>query len=99
MIYTDIILKHLAFFLIGIFQDVFITYYYQTIAKERAWRAAFFSTAVTLINIVILYKILTGIEDQVISVILAYAVGNGVGTLIVMKKHRLKRLFAKKTGL
>ncbi len=96
MLISDIILKHLIFFLIGIFQDIFITYYYQTIAKEYAWRAAFFSTAVTLINILILYEILTGIENQVLSIIIAYAIGNGVGTMIVMKKHLIKKYFNRK---
>jgi uncharacterized protein YebE (UPF0316 family) len=93
---SDIVLKHLIFFLIGIFQDIFITYYYQMISKEHAWRAGLFSTLVTLINILILYEILTGIEEQVFSVILAYAIGNGVGTLIVMKKHLIKNYFNKK---
>lgn len=95
MVILSIIFKHLFFFLIGIFQDIFVTYYYQTIAKEYAWRAAFFSTTVTLINLIILYEILVGIEDQVLSVIFAYAIGNGVGTVIVIKKHQIKKYFYK----
>ena len=92
---TDIILKHLIFFLVGIFQDLFITYYYQTIAKEYAWKAAVLSTTVTLVNLMILYEILVGIENQVLSVILVYAIGNGVGTMIIMKKHQIKKFFHK----
>ena len=96
MLIYVIILKHLVFFLVGIFQDIFITYYYHTIAKEYAWRAAFFATSVTLINLVIVYEILTGIEDQVLSIILVYAIGNGVGTVIVIRRHQIKKYCYKK---
>jgi hypothetical protein len=89
-------LKYIIFFLAGILQDVIITYYYQTIAKEYAIRSAILATLVTLVNVVVLYKILTGIEDQVLSIILVYAIGNGVGTMIVMKKHEIRKLFGKK---
>jgi hypothetical protein len=92
----NLMLKYLIFFLVGILQDIFITYYYQTIAKEYAIKSAILATLVTLVNIVILYKILTGIEDQVLSIILVYAIGNGVGTMIVMKKHEIKKFFSKK---
>ena len=93
MLISNIILKHLIFFLVGIFQDIFITYYLQTVAKEYAWRAAIFSTLVTIINLLVLYKILTDIENQILTIILAYAVGNGVGTIIVIKKRQLKKFF------
>ena len=90
------LIQHLIYFLIGIGQDVLITYYYQTIAKEYALKAAFTSTIVTLLNLIILYKILTGIENQIFTIILAHAVGNGVGTVLVIKKEYLKKLFWKK---
>lgn len=95
MITSTLILRHLIFFLVGIIQDIFITYYYVAIAKEYPWRASITSATVTIINLVVLYQILTGIEDQIISIILVYAVGNGVGTMIVMKKQRLKGLLAR----
>lgn len=96
MLISSIILKHLFFFLVGIFQDIFITYYLQMVAKERAWRAAIFSTLVTLINLLVLYKILTGIEEQILTIILAYTIGNGVGTVMVIKKRQIvKFLFGK----
>jgi len=66
------------------------------VAKERAWRAAIFSTLVTLINLLVLYKILTGIEEQILTIILAYTIGNGVGTVMVIKKRQIvKFLFGK----
>lgn len=80
------IFLHLLFFGIGIFQDFFITYYYRMISEKRPWHSAIFSTIVTLINLLILYKILSGIEDQVFTIILAYAFGNGVGTFIIVRR-------------
>lgn len=93
MLPTEIITRHLLFFFVGIFQDILITYYYQMIAKEYAWRSAIFATLVTLINLLVLYEILAGIEEQILSVILAYAIGNGVGTMIVIKKHEIRKIF------
>lgn len=89
LIFT-LILKHLIFFLVGVFQDLFITYYYQAISKEYALRAGIFSTLVTIINLVILYEILNNIENEILSIVLAYAIGNGVGTMIIIKKHKIK---------
>jgi len=93
MITPTLLLRHFIFFLVGIFQDVFITYYYVAIAKEYPWKAAITSSSVTLINLLVLYHILSGIEDQIMSIILVYAIGNGVGTMIVMKKGALKDFF------
>jgi len=92
---SDIIFKHLGFFLVGVLQDVLATYYYQMIAKGHPWRAASFSSIVTLVNLVILYEILTGIENQVLSIIIIYALGNGVGTFIVVKKDHIKKLLVR----
>jgi hypothetical protein len=89
------ILNYFIFFSIGVFQDIFITYYYQTIVKEYAYKAAFFSASVTLINLVVLYQILTGIESQAFSIILVYAIGNGFGTFLVIRKERIKKFFFK----
>ena len=87
---------HLSFFFVGIFQDLLITYYYQVIMKEYPWRSALLSMIVTLVNIFVLYSILSGLEEQVLSVVLAYTLGNGVGTYLVVKKHAIKRLFLRK---
>ncbi len=93
---SNIIFKNLVFFLVGVVQDLFITYYYQTISKGQAWKAGFLSTAITIISLLILYEILSGIENEVISIILAYAVGNGVGTIIVIKKNQIKKFLLAK---
>ena len=89
-------LTYLTFFLVGIIQDILATYYYQTIAKEYSWRAGIFSMIVTLVNLVILYEIITGIETQALSVIFVYAFGNGVGTFIVIKKHVFRKVFSRR---
>lgn len=87
---------HLIFFLTGIVQDILITYYYQTIAREHAWRASILSTIVTLVNILVLYGILANIEEQVLSVILAFAIGNGVGTFFVMREKSLRKFLLRR---
>ena len=85
-----------AYSMVGISQDILATYYYQTIAKEYPWRAGIFSMIVTLVNLLILYEIITGIETQALSVIFVYAFGNGVGTFIVIKKHVFKKVFLRR---
>ena len=87
------IMTYVLFFAVGVVQDLLITYYYQMITKEYAWRSAVISTLVTIVNVVILYEILDHLAEQAITVILAYALGNGVGTFIVVKRHQIKGLF------
>ena len=84
------VLTHLLFFGVGFFQDILITYYYQSIAAEKAAISSFLSFALTLVNLTILYTILSGIETQVVTVVLAYALGNGAGTFVVIKRHALR---------
>jgi len=91
----EIFAKYLIFFFVGILQDLFITYYYYVIAKEYFLKATVASVLVTLLNLIILYKILTGIEDQAIGIILIYALGNGVGTAIILKRHKIRKIFLK----
>jgi len=85
----NIFITYLIFFFVGIFQDLLITYYYQVIAKEYAWRSTIASSVVTLVNLIILYRILTGLEDQALGIILVFALGNGVGTFLVIKKKSI----------
>lgn len=96
----NIIFQHLFFFLVGVFQDLVITYYLEKVNKKQAWRAGISSAAVTLINLVVLYEILVDIEDQVMSIVLAYSIGCGAGTIIIIKKRQIitsvKRILQKK---
>ncbi len=84
---ASILFEHLLFFAVGFFQDFFITYYYQAIAKHRAAASAGLSFLVTIVNLLVLYRILTGIENQVLSIILAYALGGAAGTFFVVKRN------------
>ena len=83
----NILLVHLLFFAVGFLQDLLITYYYQAVAKDWPYRAASLSFLVTIVNLLVLYKIVSGLGDQVFSVVLAYALGNAAGTFIVVKRH------------
>jgi hypothetical protein len=83
----NIVIQHILFFAVGFFQDILITFYYQAIAKQFPMRAAVLSVSVTLVNLIILYEILAGLETQVFSIILAYALGNGTGTYVVVKRN------------
>lgn len=90
----ELVTNYLLFFFVGLFQDILITYYYQVIAKERAVRAAAASFVVTVVNIWVLYELVSGVESQAGSVILVYACGNAVGTFIVIKRHEFRKVYA-----
>ena len=85
-----VVTLHVVYFVIGIIQDLLITYYYQTIVKEQAWQAAWLSGFITIVNTLVLYSMLNSLDTQVLSVIVAYSLGNGVGTFVVVKKHALR---------
>ncbi len=87
-------INYLLFFAVGVFQDLLITYYYQLVAKDRAIPSAFASAAVTLVNLFVLYSILQDIGAQTAPIIFVYALGNGVGTFIVIERHKLREAYA-----
>ncbi len=81
----SVLLTYLIYFAVGFAQDFIITFYYQAIAKEKAASSAALSTIITLVNIFVLYAILNNVGQQVASVIIVYALGNGAGTFTVVK--------------
>ncbi|MES2953753.1 MAG: hypothetical protein V4674_04325 [Patescibacteria group bacterium] len=83
------------FFAVGVFQDLLVTYYYQVITTDRAKTAAFMAGLLTVVNLLVLYAILARLEDEAVSSILAYALGNSVGTYLVVKRHVFKAYFKK----
>ena len=89
----ELFLRHILFFLVGVFQDLLITYYYQVVSKERAFPAAVSSMLVTLVNLSVLYGILNELGSEAYSIIFAYALGNAVGTFVVIKRHELRAYF------
>ncbi|MDD4271874.1 MAG: DUF5698 domain-containing protein [Patescibacteria group bacterium] len=70
----------------GVLQDFLLTLNWRFINKERALAAAFFSFAVTVVTMLVLYNILTQLDKQrSIVAIIVYALGIGVGTILGMK--------------
>jgi len=82
----NIFLAHILYFAVGVVQDLLITSYYQAIAKQFPAKSAVLSFVVTLVNLSVLYGIINGIQDQVATIILVYALGCGVGTYIIVKR-------------
>ncbi|HYF10504.1 MAG TPA: hypothetical protein VD967_02780 [Candidatus Paceibacterota bacterium] len=83
--------QYLIFFGVGFFQDLLITLYYQAISKDYPFRSGFLSFVVTVVGILVLYEILGDLEGQQLGIILAYALGNGVGTYVVVKGKHFKK--------
>lgn len=87
----NFIIQHIIFFAVGFVQDLLITFYYQAVAKDYPWKSSVLSVVVTLVNLVVLYEILSGIETQVFSIIFAYAIGNGAGTFYVVNRQKTNK--------
>jgi len=76
----------ILYFFVGVLQDFLLTLNWRFISKERAVPAAFFSFAVTIVTMLVLYNILTQLDRQrSIVAIIVYALGIGVGTMLGMK--------------
>lgn len=76
----------ILYFLAGVLQDFLLTLNWRFINKERAIPAAFFSFAVTVVTMLVLYNILTQLDTQrSIMAIIVYALGIGIGTILGMK--------------
>ena len=76
----------ILYFLAGVLQDFLLTLNWRFINKERAIPAAFFSFAVTVVTMLVLYNILTQLDKQrSIVAIIVYALGIGIGTILGMK--------------
>ena len=76
----------ILYFFVGVLQDFLLTLNWRFISKERAVTAAFFSFAVTIVTMLVLYNILTQLDKQrIIVAIIVYALGIGVGTMLGMK--------------
>ncbi len=81
---------YLIYFGAGVLQDIVITLYYQLISKKRAGLTAFFSFFITLINLTILYGILSNLTpDSGILLIATYALGNAVGAYLAVKFSKI----------
>ena len=76
----------ILYFLAGVLQDFLLTLNWRSIAKERAFPAAFFSFIVTVVSMLVLYNIITQLDkDRSMIAIVIYALGIGTGTILGMK--------------
>jgi len=76
----------IIYFFVGLLQDFLIALYYRLVTKNAGLSAGALSTLITIINLAVIYTILVKFSSETsILAILAYALGNGVGTYIGVK--------------
>jgi len=76
----------IIYFLTGILQDFLLTLNWRYIAKDKAIPAAILSFIVTVISMLVLYNILTRLDNQRgLLAIFVYALGVATGTILGMK--------------
>ncbi len=77
---------YVIYFGTGVLQDIAIALYYRFVADKKAGLSATLSSITTLINLTILYGILTNLTpDSGVWLIITYALGNGVGAYLAVK--------------
>ena len=84
----NILIEHLIFFAVGVLQDIIVTLYYQSINKKESVHAATLSGIITVVNLTVFYGILSALDQTVYSKIAAYAIGNAVGTYIIVRREK-----------
>lgn len=76
----------IIYFLTGILQDFLLTLNLRYIAKDKVMPAAILSFTVTVVSMLVLYNILTKLDDQrSLLAIFIYALGIATGTILGMK--------------
>jgi uncharacterized protein YebE (UPF0316 family) len=76
----------IIYFLAGILQDFLLTLNFRYIAKDKVMPAAISSFTVTVVSMLVLYNILTKLDDQKsLLAIFIYALGIATGTILGMK--------------
>ena len=80
-------LNIIVYFLVGVLQDFMIALYTRLVSTKQTIWASLLSFIITAINLAVIYTLLTGLEDKGWIAILAYAIGNAVGTGIGMTSH------------
>ena len=78
----------ILYFIIGLVQDVIITWNTQTIIEEKAWAASMLSILNTFINGTVILS-LVALSDSILN-LGAYAFGGGLGVagMILFRKRR-----------
>jgi hypothetical protein len=82
----------IIYFFAGVLQDFLFTLNLRYVAKNKIFLAVLTSFLVTVVNLAVLYNILTQFDSQrTIIAIIIYSLGITTGTFLAMKfKHGLK---------
>ncbi len=76
----------IIYFFAGVLQDFLLTLNWRYMMKDKTAPAAFFSFIVTVVSMLVLYNIITRLDEgRSIIAIIIYALGIGVGTILGMK--------------
>ncbi len=87
----------LLFFIAGLIQDLLWTLNVSAVSERKTFRATTYSFINTVFSMMVLYTILEQVgPDKGLIVIIAYALGVGMGTLIGMEYKELGRYFKRR---
>lgn len=76
----------IVYYFAGVLQDFLFTVNLRYVAKNKVFLAVLTSFLVTVVNLVVLYNILTQLDkDRTFIAILIYALGITTGTFLAMK--------------
>lgn len=74
------------YFLVGVLQDILFTLNVRFVAVRKALPASIFSFLVTVVNLFVIYNIITKLSaERGFMAIIIYALGIGTGTLLATK--------------
>ena len=79
-------MQFIIYFIAGVVQDFLLTLNWRYMAKEKVWAASLFSFLTTIISFIVLYNILTKLDqERSLVAIIIYSVGIATGTFLGMK--------------
>ena len=79
-------MQFIIYFIAGVIQDFLLTLNWRYMAKDKAFAASLFSFLTTIISFVVLYNILTKLDqERSIVAIVVYSIGIATGTFLGMK--------------
>ena len=86
------ILTLIIYFVVGVVQDFFFTMNSKYVAQNKVLPAVIFSFFTVLMNMLVLYSILTDINNQTsIVAIIVYSCGIALGTYVAMKFPKIRK--------
>jgi uncharacterized protein YebE (UPF0316 family) len=79
-------MQFIIYFIAGVVQDFLLTLNWRYMAKEKVFLASLYSFLTTIISFVVLYNILTKLDqERSLVAIVIYSVGIATGTFLGMK--------------